>query len=123
LLCYIGTSPEREDEAREQFLIQLAKFRDEPASLDEIVRAVNYLAGQAQVQRQTVGSIAGEIAEAWLVGEGLSELADPAAPFRTVTAEAVRSLCEEFLDPGLRTEGIVRGGVGSPPSSVLRTEH
>jgi zinc protease len=132
LICYIGTSPEREDEAREQFLIELAKFRDEPASADELARAVNYLAGQAQVQRQTMGSIAGEIAEAWLVGEGLSELVDPAAPFRTVTVEAVRSLCEEFLDPGVRTEGVVRGAgprtvssqssVLSPQGAALRAE-
>jgi zinc protease len=119
LICYIGTSPEREEEAREQFLVELARFRDEPASAEELARAVNYLAGQAQVQRQTIASMAGEIAEAWLVGEGLSELVDPAAPFRTVTAEAVRSLCAEFLDPGLRTEGVVRGAMLSPQSSVL----
>jgi hypothetical protein len=79
-----------------------------------------------------MGSIAGEIAEAWLVGEGLSELVDPAAPFRTVTVEAVRSLCEEFLDPGVRTEGVVRGAgprtvssqssVLSPQGAALRAE-
>jgi len=116
LICYLGTSPEREEEAREQFLIELARFRNEPVSAEELARAVNYLAGQAQVQRQTIGSVAGEIAEAWLVGEGLSELVDPAAPFRAVTAESVRLLCEECLDPGLRTEGVVRG---SSQSSVL----
>jgi zinc protease len=109
LICYLGTSPEREEEAREQFLVELARFRDEAVTSEELARAVNYLAGQAQVQRQTIGAVAGEIAEAWLVGEGLSEIVDPAAPFRAVTAEAVRALCDECLDPGRRTEGIVRG--------------
>jgi zinc protease len=122
LICYLGTSPEREDEAREQFLIELARFRDEAASAEELARAVNYLAGQAQVQRQTMGSVAGEIAEAWLVGEGLSELIDPAAPYRAVTADAVRALCEECLDPGLRTEGVVRGAGVSSQSSVLSAQ-
>ncbi len=117
LICYLGTSPEREEEAREQFLAELARFRDEPASAEELARAVNYLAGQAQVRRQTIGAVAGELAEAWLIGEGLSELLDPAAPFRAVTADAVQELCAEYLDPGLRTEGIVRGARAAAAAS------
>jgi zinc protease len=113
LLCYLATSPEREDEAREQFLVELARFREEPVEAGELERAVNYLAGQTQVSRQTGSALAGEIAEAWLVGEGLSEIDDPAARFRAVTAGAVQELCAECLDPGRRTEGVIRGAGGA----------
>jgi zinc protease len=111
LLCYIATSPEREDEAREALLLELARFRDFPPEAIELSRAINYLAGQAQVQRQTAGAVAGEVAEAWLMGSGLEELADPGAPFRAVTASAVRELAVRYLDPARRAEGIVRGRV------------
>jgi hypothetical protein len=80
-----------------------------PPDRDELVRAISYLAGQAQVQRQTAAAVAGEVAESWLMGTGLEELADPAAGFKLVTAEAVRELAKRYLDPDLRVEGIVRG--------------
>ncbi len=109
LICYIATSPEREDEARERFLIELDRFRDRAPAAEELARAINYLAGQSEVRRQTAATVAGELADAWLVGDGLSELIDPAAPIRAVTGSMVQETCAEFLDPGLRTEGIVRG--------------
>jgi zinc protease len=109
LLVYLATSPEREDEAREALLLELARFGAEPLDAAELARAVNYLAGQAQVQRQTAAAVAGEVVEAWLLGTGLEELADPAAGFKAVTAEAVQGLAARYLDPSLRVEGIVRG--------------
>jgi zinc protease len=114
LLLYLATSPEREAEARDALLEELAGFRDQPPAPDELARAVNYLAGQALVQRQTASAVAGEIADAWLVGGGLAELADPAARFRAVTADQVRDLAARCLDPARRVEGIVRGvGAGA----------
>ncbi len=109
LLLYIATSPEREDEARGALLEELARFRTEVPEANELGRAVNYLAGQAQVQRQTAGALAGEIADAWLLGWGLEELADPTAGFRRVTAAEVGELAERHLDPEWLVEGVVRG--------------
>ncbi len=112
LLLYLATSPEREAEARDALLLELARFRDAPPDREELVRAISYLAGQAQVQRQTAAAVAGEVAESWLIGTGLEELADPAAGFKQVTAEAIRMLARRYLDPELRVEGIVRGRGG-----------
>ena len=109
LLLYLATSPEREEEAREALLGELARFAAEPPAPDELGRAVSYLSGQIAVERQTAGAVAAEIADAWLVGTGLGELADPAAGYRGVTAAAVRELAAASFDPEARAEGIVRG--------------
>lgn len=106
LLTYIAMAPERLDEARDAMLEELAQFRDTPPTAEEVKRATAMLAGQAEVARQSAGAVAGEIADAWLLGEGLGELADPGAPYRTVTAEQVQAVAAAF-DPAWRSEGVV----------------
>jgi hypothetical protein len=59
--------------------------------------------------------LVGEILEAWMIGNGLGDLEDPAAAYRAVTADEVLRVVESNLDPARRAEGIVRGsGVSSP---------
>ncbi|HXE57905.1 MAG TPA: pitrilysin family protein, partial [Gemmatimonadales bacterium] len=112
LLTYIATSPEREEEAREAMLRELGRFVEEPVTPAELDQARNYLAGQAEVQRQSGGAVAGEILEAWLIGEGLEELADPGAAYRRVSADDVRAVAAECLRIERRAEGVVRGTGG-----------
>ncbi|HEU5049331.1 MAG TPA: pitrilysin family protein [Gemmatimonadales bacterium] len=109
LATYIATSPEREEEARAQMLEELARFAREPIPEAERVRAVEYLAGQAEVRRQSGSALLSEILEAWMIGEGIAELEDPGTAFRAVTAQAVQAVAAESLDPARRVEGIVRG--------------
>lgn len=109
LVSYIATSPEREEEARAAMLHEFARFVEQPVTAEELAQAVGYLAGQAEVRRQSASAVAGEIVEAWLTGDGLSELADPGAAYRSVTAEAVQALAARYLDESRRAEGIVRG--------------
>jgi len=111
LVTYIATTPEREAEAREAMLVELAGLRTAPPGDDEIARSAQYLAGQAEVSRQRAGAVLGEILEAWLEGEGLAELEDPVGPYLAVTARDVANLMERYLDPDARVEGIVRGTV------------
>jgi zinc protease len=114
LVTYIATSPEREEEARAAMLEELEAFARNPVTEGERLQAVNYLAGQAEVARQSSGALAGEILEAWLIGNGLGDLEDPGAKFRAVTAEALLRVAQENLDPLKRAEGVVRGtGVSS----------
>ncbi len=117
LLTYIATSPEREGEAREAMLTELDNFRRRPVEQHELDQAVSYLSGQALVSRQSAGSLAGEILDSWLAGAGLVELADPTAGFRSVTIDQILELSGRCLDPGMRAEGIVRGGGGSAPTA------
>ncbi|MGH7581020.1 MAG: M16 family metallopeptidase, partial [Gemmatimonadales bacterium] len=107
LLTYIATSPEREEEARAEMLVELERFTRELVGEGELRQAVSYLAGQAEVSRQSGDAVAGEILEAWLAGAGLEELDDPAARFRAVTAEDVLRVAAS-LDPARKAEGVVR---------------
>jgi zinc protease len=109
---YIATSPERESEARAAMLEELARFAAEPVSPEELLGAVGYLAGQAVVQRQSASHVAAEILDAWMIGEGLAELEDPAAPYHRVSAEDVWQVARESLRPERRAEGVARGTGG-----------
>jgi zinc protease len=113
LLAYIATSPEREEEAREEMLRELERFTREPVSEVELGQAINYLSGQAEVSRQSGGAIAGEILEAWIAGTGLHELEAPAERYRAVTADDVLRVAARHLDRARRVEGVVRGSGGS----------
>ena len=109
-LAYIATSPEREAEARAEMLAELSRFAEEPVTADELSQATSYLAGQTEVNRQSAAALAGEILEAWLAGEGLGDLADPAARYREVSARAIQEVAARSLGPSLvHAEGVVRG--------------
>ena len=110
LVTYIATAPEREAEAREAMVAELATFAREPVTDEELSQAIEYLAGQSEVERQSGSAVAGEILDAWLIGEGLQEIEDPGAAYRRVTADAVREVASEYLGQGRHAEGVVRGG-------------
>lgn len=107
LITYIATAPDRLDEARAAMLEELDEFRAEPPTLDETTRATAMLAGQAEIARQTAGSYASEIADAWLRGEGLIELDEPGRPYRAVTPDDVHAVARQSLDPAARAEGVL----------------
>ena len=109
ILTYIATSPEREEEARTEMLAELERFRHEPVTHTELAQAINYLSGQAEVSRQSSAAVAGEIVEAWIIGEGLQEIDDPGRRYRQVDASGVMAAAKKYLDPAGRVEGIVRG--------------
>jgi predicted Zn-dependent peptidase len=108
-VTYIATSPEREQEARSAMLKELERFTAISVTQAELHQAINYLSGQAEVGRQSGAALAGEILEAWVIGNGLEDLEDPAAAFRGVDADAVLRVAQQYLRPSERAEGVVRG--------------
>lgn len=110
LLTYIATSPDREEEARAAMLEELDRFRREGLAEEEFTRATAYLAGQAEVARQTGAAVAGELLDLWLAGDPLEDFEFPRAPYERVTAAEVAGVLAESLLPGARSEGVVRGG-------------
>lgn len=112
LITYIATAPEREEEAREEMLRELARFVEEAPRAVEVEQGRNYRAGQREVARQSAAALAGEMLEAWFAGGGLEELDDPGSQYRAVTAEEVHAVAQRYLDPARRAEGVVRGKAG-----------
>lgn len=109
LLAYVATSPEREEEARDGLHRELQRFATESVSDDELSRAVNYLAGQREIARQTSSAVMDEILDAWFSGNGLAELVDPWHRYRPVTVDDVSAVCHRAFAGGRCAEGIVRG--------------
>ncbi|GLC24361.1 M16 family metallopeptidase [Roseisolibacter agri] len=107
--AYIATGPTQEDEARAGLLAEFERLRDAPVSAEELERAQTYALGTHAIARQSGGAVMGELVDAWLTGEGLSELETYDARVRAVTPETIQTLARDWFDPARRVEGVVRG--------------
>ncbi len=108
-LLYIATSPERVDEARDGLMSELARFREQEPSDEEMWRARSYLMGTHAIAQQSGRAVLESIVDAWLFGEGLNERTDEDDRIARVTGSDVRRLAECYLRPGLEAEGLVNG--------------
>lgn len=117
-ISYIGTSPDKEEEARAGLLREFARLRDDVVSDEELHRARTYALGTHAIAQQSGGNVLAELVDAWLYGDGLEELDHYADRLRAVTAEAMRTLARTHFDPERRVEGIVRGRPGATPRAA-----
>ncbi len=108
VLTYIATSPEREDEARDAMLGELALLAREKVPEPELERARNYAAGLVSIRRQHAQSLVMEIADAWLLGM-MEHLVTVEDRLRAVTADEIVAFAEEVFVPDRRAEFVVRG--------------
>ncbi len=108
MLTYIATSPDREEEARDQMLRELERLAVEPILEDEIERARNYAIGAIQLRLQSSFAVAGEILEAWIHGD-LAGLADTSTRLQSVTKGDLRELAGRVFDSKRRAEFVLRG--------------
>ncbi len=106
---YIGTSPEREQEARAGLLEQFALLATEPLTSDEVERAIRYTIGSWQIHRQTNSSQLSELLHAHLLGAGMDEIANFEARIRAVDADAIQRVAQRYFRPEVAVEAVVRG--------------
>jgi len=109
MAAYIATSPEKEDAARRGLLAECARLAAEPVTAEELQRAKTYAIGTHAIRRESAGAIMSDLADAWLHGDSLAEIAEFPARIQAVTAEAIRAVAAASFDPAARVEGIVRG--------------
>jgi zinc protease len=114
-MAYIATAPERESEAREALLAQFADLRVKPVTDDELARAKRYMLGMYDIRQERGGAILGDMVDAYLFGEGLSELDSIAARIEAVSAADIQRLARDYFDPDRVVEGIVRGEPSASP--------
>ncbi len=108
-ISYIAASPEMEDAARDGLLEEFARLRESPVSEDELLRATEYMVGTHAIARESGGAVLGEMMDAWLFGDGLSELESYEETIRGVSAEHMLSMARNHFEPARAVEGIVRG--------------
>lgn len=108
-LSYIGTSPEKEEAAREGLLREFDRLRESPVSDEELARARTYALGTHAIAQQGGANVLAELVDAWLYGTGLEELDRFADRLHAVTPRAMQALARAHFDPDRRVEGIVRG--------------
>ena len=106
--AYIATSPEREEAARAGLLAEFDRFRREPVSAEELLRAQTYAIGVYAIQQQSGGSVLSDVIDTWLFGE-LSDLERFEQHIRAVTPRRMQRLAQRYFDPERRVEGVVRG--------------
>ncbi len=108
-VAYIATSPEKEDAARRGLLEQFARLRDQPVSSDELDRARAYALGTHAIRQQSSAALLGEMIDAWLLGEGLHQLAEYEARLRAVTPSHMQDAARRYFDETRLVEAVVRG--------------
>lgn len=108
-LGYIGTSPEKEDVARAGLLHQIARLCEDPVAPEELQRAQTFALGSNAIRREAAAAVLADLADAWLYGTSLDEIARYEERVRAVTAADVRRVARAYLDADRRVEGIIRG--------------
>jgi zinc protease len=106
--AYIAMSPEKEEAARSGLLREFARLRESPVSERELTQAKTYALGIWAIRRESAAAVMGDIADAWLFGESLTELIEYGAKVRAVSAAQMLQLARAYFNPERRVEGIVR---------------
>ena len=108
-VVYLGTSPEREVEARTILLGEVARIRSEGLRSEEIQRARSFTLGTYPILLQTNPSRALSYAAAELQEKGMEEVQAYPSRIRSVTDQDVEQAAREFLTPDRYALGVLRG--------------
>lgn len=108
-VCYIATSPERETEAREAMLQEIARLAEERLPDTDVDRARRFLIGARKIRLQTHGARLSELAGALLLGRGVEEIRDFEERILAQGPEQVRAAAATWLASDRWSEGVVRG--------------
>lgn len=95
---YMGTSPEKVNDALAGIRAELRKVRDEPISEEELLRAKRHLVGTHEIGLQRNGARAALIALEYLYGLGEDALSKYAEEIFAVTAKDVQEVARSVID-------------------------
>ncbi len=108
-VVYLGTSPEKEGEARKILLDEVTRIREEGLRAEDIERARSFTLGTYPILLQTNLSRALSYAAAELQERGMEEVQAYPSRVRSVTEERVNEAAREFLTPERYAAGVLRG--------------
>ncbi len=96
---YIGTSPDKKDEAIKSVWLELSAVRDAPITAEELERAKNILIGRYEMGLQTHGSQAMDMALDETYGLGLDYGDEYIHGLSMVTAKQVLAAAQKYIQP------------------------
>jgi zinc protease len=108
-IAYIGTAPDREDEARAGLMSELVRLAADPPEREDVERAREYLVGAWQIRQQTNSQQLVDLAHALLLGEGLEELRAFEQRIREVDRDRVSAAAARWLRRDAVIEATIRG--------------
>ena len=122
ILTYIATSPEREEEAREEMLRELDRFTREPVSESRATPGGELSRGAGRGEPAKRGRRRGGDSRGLDGGQRPRRPGGSGRGLSGVTAEDVLRVARACLDPSRRVEGVVRGhGAVRPPVAALQS--
>jgi len=98
-LGYIGTFPDKFTWVRDSFLREIERIRNEPATVQEVEDAKNYLLGSLPFRLETNAQIAEQLLAAERYGLGFEMLEDYRREIAKVTPAEVQRVAKKFLRP------------------------
>ncbi len=96
---YIASAPEKEDQAKKEFLAQVERIRTEPLSAEEFQGARARLLSQWILDRQSMSARAGDLALYDCLGLGWDYAQEYTERIRNLTPEQVLAAARKYLDP------------------------
>jgi zinc protease len=118
---YMGTSPDKVDQALKGIEAELRKIRDEAVSPKELERAQRYLVGTHEIGLQKLSARAATLAFNETYGLGYAEYARYSERILAVTAEMIQRVARQYLTLDRYAMAIVGpdAGVGPRPTVTL----
>jgi len=99
MTCFIGTDAKNFDRVKKEFLEELNRIRDEPATKDEVEDAKQYLLGNLPFKFTTNAALVGQLMAAERFGLGFDYLEEFRKAVAAVTAEDVQAAAKKHIDP------------------------
>lgn len=119
---YIGTSPEKRNDAIQGVWVELEKVRQDLASEEELQRAKNVLIGHYELSLQTHGSQALEMALNEVYGLGQDFGNRYVTEINQVDAERVRQAAQKYILPENYVQVIIGANVDTPKTEETTNE-
>jgi len=108
-VVYLGTAPEKEEEARKILMDEVAKIHASGIPEEEILRARSYILGTYPIALQTHSARALTYASAEIQERGMEEVLAYPSRIGSVSPAQVVEVARRFLTPELYALGVLRG--------------
>ena len=116
---YMGTSPDKVDQALGGIMAELKRMAEEPVTPKELERAQRYLVGSHEIGLQKMGARAATLAFNEVYGMGYAEHARYGDRIMAITAEDVQRVAKKYLTLDRYTLSIVGPEAGGGPKATV----